>query len=364
MCSDRSSEKAFSFLEGVNPDTLILTEIEKDASDMVYSQNSGLIYVVFHSLTSGFKWDENNKTFKKQFEISIQDTTHSFIWSITLAPPDTSGGEQIYISVGSGNPMKEVYRLGGRKLEKRVLLSDTMYINDECLLWNLASNTDRHILLIHPLKTPFIYIHVKEQKHGKVDLNQLDIRKGRISTISGGRIQLIGQLFILGDQSYNILCMYELIVTESDALIKSGNETVRVESDGGRFAALSHVVGHQDEQVHLFTAITYKGRGCTYISEYILNTSVSGSELQHLPMQPIHTLQQKREFCTLFHPHCLVNVNYYSSVLIGIDSLYKRGNLSAIKLTKQHVIHHVQQSTQEHSEQHKRTAADSKCRIT
>ena len=233
----------------MNPDTQSIIENE-EVMDMVYSQSSGLIYVVSYHFVSGFKWDWRSKTFKKQIGISIEDTTELVIFSVTLAPQYTSGGDQIYISVSACiRETKNAYRLGGRELEKRVLLSDTSYINDECDHWILASNTDRHILLIHPYRTPFIYIHVKEQKHGKVDLNQLNIPNDKYLQ----RIEFIGQLLILGEWTENKVYMCELIVTESDAFIKPGSERGPIEFYRGHFAALSHVVGDEDEQVHLFT---------------------------------------------------------------------------------------------------------------
>ena len=127
------------------------------------------------------------------------------------------------------------------------------------------------------------------------------------------RIELIGQLLILGVFDNGEVHMCELIVTESDALIKSGYETVRIKSYG-HFVALSQVVGQQDQQVHLFTAI-YESRDCTDILEYKFNLSVDDSDFNQLSTQPIHALRVKGEF----RPYYLVNVNSYSSVLIGKD---------------------------------------------
>ena len=331
----RNAEENFSFLEGVNPDAVSPIEMREIVGNMVYSQNSGSFYMVHGYSFSGFKWEEIKKTFNKQFETSIQDTTDSGIFSITLAPPDTSGGDQIYVSVGYGAEMKNVYRLGGRELEERVLLTDTSYIDDNCYSWVLASNTDRHILLIHPILTSFIYIHVKEEKHGKVDLNPLNIRTNSLE-----RIELIGQLLILGDYKNEEVCLCELIVTECDTFIKSGNETVRIESYCGHFAGLSHVVGDEDEQVHLFTA-TYKRPDCTEISEYKFSLSVDDSDLNQLSTQPIHTLRMKGKL----YPRCLVNVNSYFSCLIGRTGASSvTGKLTAVELLKEQVNHHVQLS--------------------
>ena len=333
MCSGKRPE-VFSFLEGVNPDTVSLTEIEENVYDMVYSQSSGSFYVVYGYSLSGFKWEEIRKTFSKQFEISIESTANSVMWSITLAPRDTTGCDQIYISVGSQDETKNVYRVGGRELEERVLLADTSYIDDECPWWILASNPDRHILLIHPTLTPFIYIHVKEEKRGKVDLNQLNIT---IHTRSP-RIELFGQLLILGEWRESQVSMCELIVTNSDAFMESGSQRKPMESYDGSFAALSNVLGDEYEQLHLFTARYDKGKKRTHISEYKLNLSVSGSGIKQLPKQPIHTLRVEGNF----YPHCLVNVNSYSSVLIGSNDVFGFGKLIAVELTKQNVAHHIQ----------------------
>ena len=304
--------------------------------DMVYSQSSGLIYVFYQCFIFGFKWDEKNKTLHKQFKISIRDTTDLSIESITLAPRDTSGGDQIYISVGSQDETKCVYRVGGRELEERVELADTSYIDYESSEWFLASNPDRHILLIHLLETPFIYIHVKEQKHGKVDLNQLNIPNSAWLQ----RIELIGQLLILGELRESKVYMCELTVTDCDAFINSGSERGPIESTCGQFAALSHVVGDEDEQFHLFTVSYGKDKDCTDISEFKFNLSVSGSEFNQLPMQPMHTLEVKGKF----HPYCLVNVNSHSVWMIGRTDKFFAGRLTAVELLKEQVNHHVQQS--------------------
>ena len=335
MCSGRL--KDFSFLEEVIPDTVTHIETgEIIVWDMVYSQSSGLIYVVYFLFISGFKWNEKNKTFKKQFKTSIEDTINLSIWSITLAPQDTSGVDQIYVSVGWGNEIKNVYRLGGRELEKRILLPDTSYIDYKCWCWILASNTDRHILLINLYGTPIICIHVKEQKHGKVDLNQLNIPNGEWLQ----RIELIGQLLILGEWKESKVYMCELTVTECDAFINSESERGPIESYRGHFAALSHVVGDDDEQLHLFTVSYGKYKNCTDISEYKFNKSVSGSELNQLPMQSIHTLEVKGEF----RLYCLVNVNSHSVLLIGRNHKLFAGRLTAVELLKEQVKNHVQLS--------------------
>ena len=337
MCSGRNAEEDFSILEGVNPDTVTHIETGDLVEIMVYSQSSGLIYATSSHDVFGFKWDEKNKTLQQQFEISIIDTTELSIHSITLAPRETSGGDQIYISVGYGEEMKNVYRLGGREFEKSALLPDTSYIDDECFWWILASNPDRHILLIHPTSTPFIYIHVREQKHGKVDLNQLNIPKRTWLQ----RIELIGQLLILGELSESKVYMCELTVTESDAFIKPGSERRPIESDHGSFAALSHVVGDEDEQVHLFAVRRDSDSDCSDISEYKFSLSVSGSEFNQLPTQTVRTLRVEEQFC----PYYLVNVNSYSSVLIGGDYLFSLGKLTAVELLKAEVNHHVQLSS-------------------
>ena len=302
-----------------------MIQATEGALQMVYSQSSGLIYATTLHSVSGFKWDEKNEIFNEQFENSVEDTTKLSIRSITLAPPDTSGGDQIYISVGCKAETKYVYRVSGRELEKRVLLSDTRYIVDKCFWWVLASNTDRHILLIHPWSALFIYIHVKEQKHGKVDLNQLKFPVLRWLP----RIELIGQLLILGDWAESKVYMCELTVTESDASIKSGSERGPIKSHNGQFAALSRVVGDEDEQFHLFTARYDRDKKCTNISEYKFNLRVSGSGLSQSPMQPIHTLKVEGEL----YPRCLVNVNSSSSVLmIGENNLFSLGKLTAVEL--------------------------------
>ena len=203
-------------------------------------------------------------------------------------------------------------------------MADTSYIDDECEWRELASNTDRHILLIHPDETEIIYIHVKEQKHGKVDLNQLNIPNGAWLL----RIDLIGQLLILGNWKNHKLYMCELIVTESDASIKLGCEREPIESRRGQVAAVSHCRG--DEQLHLFAARRDVDTDCTEISEYKFNLSVSSSDLNQLPMQ---TLEAKERF----YPYCLLNLNSYSSVLIGRNYVSGCGRLTAVELPKHHV---------------------------
>ena len=296
---------------------------------MVYSEISGLIYVLSICYIYGFRWEEEKKTLIEQFVISINKLLDcSFI---TLGPQDTTGVDQIYISVGSGaKSTKNVYRLGGNELEERVLLPDTRYINDQCERWFLASNPHTHILLIHPPRTPFIYIHVEERKHAKVDLNRLGIR----NVIELRRIELIGQLLILGDWKENKLYMGELKVTENSAFIKTGSKRTNIKSCFGKFAALSHVLGDEDEELHLFTTKFDKDKDCTDISEYKFNLSVDDSDLNQLST---HALRVKGEF----YPYYLVNLNSCSPVLIGKHEHLLVGRLSAVELTKQQVARQV-----------------------
>ena len=57
-------------------------------------------------------------------------------------------------------------------MKDKVLLTDTSYIDDKGYWWRLGSDPHKQILLINPFFTSVIYIHVKEQKHAKVDLNE------------------------------------------------------------------------------------------------------------------------------------------------------------------------------------------------
>ena len=337
MCSGRLS---FSFLEGVNPDAVSIIQAKENVFGMLYSQSSGLIYVVRRSFISGLKWDETKKTFHKQIQFSIKDKIGSSIFSFTLAPQDTFGRDQIYVSMDCDYQTKNVYRLGGPEFEKKVLLPETSYIENESIWWDLASNTDRHILLIYPTFSQFIYIHVEEQKHGKVDLNQLDIT----DEIFLLQFQLIGQLLILGDVWDDKISLCELIVTESDAFIKSGSERGPIESYKGFFAAVTHILGDEDEQLHLFTITHDKGKKGTHISEYNFNLAASGSDLQQASTQAIQTLKVKGKF----HPYFLVNVNTSSPVLIGKNKgLFSSGKLSVVELNKQQVTHQAQQPTKQ-----------------
>ena len=113
-----------------------------------------------------------------------------------------------------------------------------------------------------------------------------------------------------GDYENDEVCMCELVVTESDASIKSGNGREPIESYRGFFAALSRVPGDENEQLHLFTVRYEKDNGCTEMSEYKLNLSVSGSNLNHLHMQPIPTLGLNG----VFNPQLFVNVESCFSV--------------------------------------------------
>ena len=162
-----------------------------------------------------------------------------------------------------------------------------------------------------------------------MDLNRLGIR----NIIELRRIELIGQLLILGDWKENKLYMGELIVRENGAFIKTGSKRTSIKSCFGKFAALSHVLGDEDEQLHLFKTKFDKDKDCTEISEYKFSLPVDDSDFNQLSTQSIHTVREKGEF----YPYYLVNVNSCSPVLIGKHEFLLVDRLTAVELTKQQV---------------------------
>ena len=253
VVSETSTQMRESFLSGLDEDRISFIESDIKVYDIVHSPTTGTIYVRWGKTVSGYKWDGKKKTFTHLF--TCTPTGKKIIQSLVLAPLHTNGTDQLYISVGFGEgTTKQVYRLGGREMEDKVLLTDTSYIDDRCYWWRLASDPHKQILLIHPWRTSVIYIHVEEQRHAKVDLNE------RVEWDSGRwiwKIELIGRNLLLGVLFKNKLYMFDLVVTQEGASIKSDTKWGPVKTTGGAFAAICHPMTddeQQHEQLHLITA--------------------------------------------------------------------------------------------------------------
>ena len=245
-----------------------LSFIESDiiVCDIVHSPITGTVYVRSGDKTvSGYKWDVKKKTFIHLFTCK---PTGNYIRSLVLAPLHENSTDQLYISVGILFETKQVYRLGGKEMEDKVLLTDTSYIADKCWCWTLGSDLHKQILLIHPFRTSVIYIHVKEQRHAKVDLNEI------AEWDSGRRIEkikLIGRNLLLGECNEDQLYMFELVVTQKDASIKSDTKWGPVKTTDGTFASLClpKTDGEQqNDQLHLITAECNRDDDYTVLREY------------------------------------------------------------------------------------------------
>ena len=291
------------FLTGINSEATFIARDEHKVWGLTYSQNSGIIYLTIAVKVSGMKYDEKNSKFITLFTQSFDHTINSTIWSLALAPIDTNGADQVYISVGLNEQTKNIYRLSGKELERGISLTDTDYIKDKCEFWVLASNTAEDILLIHPRLTSVIYIHRKEQKHTKVDLQSPLV-------LRFFRIEFTGQLLILGEVSGDLLHFYDLLVTEKDASLKCGRIKNVIETEEGFFTTC-----RQDEKLHLFTAKFHrKKKNQSYITEFFENKlNLSGSDSS--VVKTFETLKVPERMW----PLCRINTSTSCPVLIGIN---------------------------------------------
>ena len=288
--------------------------------DIVHSPTTGTIYVSNVGDVSGYKWDVKKKTFTHLFTCT---PTGDYILSLVLAPLHTNGTDQLYISDGWGEETtKQVYRLGGREMEDKVLLTDTSYIDDECDWWTLGSDLHKQILLINPSFTSVIYIHVKEQRHAKVDLNEIVEWNWQISF---EKIKLIGRNLLLGVLFESKLYMFDLVVTQDGASIKSDTKWGSVETMKGTFAALCHPMTddeQQHKQLHLITAEWSSDDDDKYtiLREYRVGlfgvgdvTHGSSNQLD-CSSQPTQSVRVQRN---IMIPHCVIQYHTSCPVLIG-----------------------------------------------
>ena len=318
------TEKHEPFLSGLNEDILSIIESDIKVDDIVQSTTTGTIYIRLRDIVSGYKWDGQKKTFTHQFTCK---PTGADIHSLVVAPPQTTDTDQLYISVGYGEETKQVYRLGGKRMKETVLLTDTSYIDDKCWCWTLGSDPQKQILLIHPRETAVIYIQVEEQRHAQVNLNEIQIGRGRKVT----KIALIGQNVMLGMYDIDKLCMFGLVVTQDGASIKSNTKWGPVETKKGRFAALCHPIT-EAEQLHLFTADHKWFNECTVLREYkvgvFAESDVTSANRKQLDAssQPTQSLTVKGKRLI---PHCVIRDPSSRPVLIA-ETLEKK--MSAMEL--------------------------------
>ena len=332
VVSEKSTKKHESFLSGLDEDRISSIESDIKVFDIVHSTTTDTIYVSHCDKTvSGYKWDGKKKTFTHLFTCT---PTGDYICSLVLAPQHTNGTDQLYISVGVGEETtKQVYRLGGREMEDKVLLTDTSYIDDECSWWTLGSDPHKQILLINPFYTSVIYIHVNEQRHAKVDLNEV------VEWDSNRRIEikLIGRNLLLGECYGDQLYMFELVVTQEGASINSDTKWGPVETFFGNFAVLCHPMTddeQQHEQLHLITAEYKKNDDYTILREnrvalFGVGDVTHGSSNQlDCSSQPTQSLRVRGKRLL---PQCVIHEQTSCPVLIGKTNNYK---MFAIELDK------------------------------
>ena len=323
-----------SYLSGLDEDRISIIESDIEVNHIVHSPITDTIYVRLRDIVSGYKWDVKKKTFTHLFTCT---PTGDDIYSLVLAPQHKNGTDQLYVSDGYGEETKQVYRLGGRKMKDKVLLTDTRYIDDKCYWWTLGSDPHKQILLINPLYTSVIYIHVKEQRHAKVDLNEVvewDMRWGRI-----WKIGLIGRNLLLGVLFEHKLYMFDLVVTQEGASIKSDTKWGPVETHFGVFAALCHPMNdgeQQHEQLHLITAEWSSDDDDKYtiLREYRVGlfgvgdvTRGSSNQLD-CSSQPTQSLTVREKG---LKPQCVIHEHTSCPVLIGRNNNHK---MFAIELDK------------------------------
>ena len=306
--------------------------------DTVHNLASGIIYARYWSTVSGYKWDGEKKTFTHLFSCTPTGAT---IWSLVLAPlQHKTGTDQLYISVGGGvEDNNHVYRLGGKEMEEKELLADTSYITDKCVFWVLGSDTDKQILIIHPYETSVMYIHVKEQRHAKVQLDHTLFN----SETWINKIDLIGQNLLLGDWSGHKLYMFDLVVTKNGASIKSHSQWGPVHTQFGLFAAVLSPLSMSDDdhkqqkQLHLITAEVNESESekwCTVLHEYRVGLFGSDVTSGHysLSTQPTQSVRVERK---RLYPRCVINAHTSCPVLIGTD--WHSNHMFAIELNEVHV---------------------------
>ena len=87
--------------------------------------------------------------------------------------------------------------------------------------------------------TSVIYIHVNEQRHAKVDLNETVERDSERWVV---KIELFGRNLLLGELLEDKLYTFDLTVTQDGASITSDTKWGPVGARGGTFAALYNLM--------------------------------------------------------------------------------------------------------------------------
>ena len=283
---------------------------QQTVHDLIYSERSKTIYVTDRKLISGYQWDKKNKLLKL---VVVANPTKK-IESIALAPQDAFGGDQLYISVGyEPQTTKTVFRVEGKQLKNLGRVPETAYIDDKCYSWEIASNIDQNLLLIHPSFTSVIYIHAMELRYQKVDLEQADLPRGV------RQINLIGRKLILGNYWFNTLYICDLVVTNFEVYIEFTSQWGPVKATQGCFGAIPFALGEESEKLYVITKT-----GNTKVSAY--KYKLLDNEMNFVP-EPIQTVNVKESLT----PLCVVVPDKTSLLLVGKNG---EENLCAVELKK------------------------------
>ena len=133
--------------------------IDQPVHKVVYSEETKTIYVTDKKLILGYKWNEQAKSLESCFASSFLYEIESFTIAPTLIFPNFA--DDFYLSVGLGeDKLKQVIKATGSPLVVDSTL-ETSYIDEKCYYWEVASDPERDILLIHPFFSSFIYVKVR-----------------------------------------------------------------------------------------------------------------------------------------------------------------------------------------------------------
>ena len=216
------------------------SNVKINVQSCIYSKNRKVIYATDGKSIQGFTWSNGGLNLK----IWIPNKGQQLFKSLALGQSKTQSEDVLFVSVGVGeDAKKQVLRLSGSKLEQETEVKMD-HIEEVSSFWEIASNPNRSILLVHPSFTNFIYTHIAGAKN-KIDLRELEIPKGI------AQMQMVGDKLILGNSWDQTINVYDFVLEEFDCNLERINPSGAFPAHWGTFGALR--INSDPNEIYIIT---------------------------------------------------------------------------------------------------------------